>query len=369
VTLVAGFDATAAVTQRAGIGRYSRELLAALVRQSENAEYRILYMARGETIPLPDLGSHVRTTRVPIPDRYTNVFWQRLRVPLPAELILGKLNVFHSPDFTLPPSIAPGIVTVHDLAFEVVPQLCYPSLALYLSRAVPRSVRRAHLVIVPSQSTKRDLIRYYDTPEEKISVIPEAPSMLAADTSTTDKLDIDRPFLLAVGTLEPRKNFERLLEAFAKVRQRRDGLKLLIVGRKGWMYDGIFETQRRLGLDSCVEFAHDVSDGQLAQLYEFAEATIYGSLYEGFGLPAIEALAHGSPLICSAASSLPEVVGTAAALFDPWDVGDIQTTIERVVEDESLRADLRRRGLAQATKFSWDQTAQATLSCYREVAA
>ena len=225
----------------------------------------------------------------------------------------------------LPPR-RPRPRTVHDLAFEVVPQLPgFPSLTAYLHTIVPRAVARATTVIVTSQNTKADVLERLEVNEGKIHVIPEAassdfsPTPEPADRLARERMGVTGPFILTVGTLEPRKNLERLLEAFARITQRDRDLRLVIVGRRGWMYDSIFERYRSLGLEDSVLFLDRVGDGELQALYRQAEITVYPALYEGFGLPALEAMASGSPLACSGNSALGELVGDAAEVFDPWD--------------------------------------------------
>jgi glycosyltransferase involved in cell wall biosynthesis len=301
--------------QSAGIGRYARELLRALAALPGDDRYRVMYAARGSTVPLPDLGPRFDLFPIPFSDRVTNLMWQRLRLPVPIEMRTGRLDVFHSPDFSLAPSLGPSLVTVHDLAFEVVPHLSYPTLAIYLHIVVPRSIRRARAVVVPSSHTKDAIVRRLGTDPAKICVIPEGvshnfgPLPGGRDEKVVHNRGLQRPYLLTVGTLEPRKNIERLLDAFAVLRERGKDLDLVIAGRPGWMYQGIFERSAQLGLGERVRFLQDVDDTELPALYRQSLLTVYPSIYEGFGLPALEALACGSPLAASGNSSIPEVAG------------------------------------------------------------
>lgn len=369
-----GFDATAALRQAAGIGRYVRELLAALARRDDGDVYRIFCLAGGAIEgALPPLGEHVRVRRVPISDRLSNTIWHRARLPLPVQVFTGRVDLFHSPDFTLPPAPGvPSILTVHDLAFLRVPQCAYPTLRRYLERVVPRSARRATHIIAVSQATRRDLIDLLDIPPERIQTVAEGvshefrPLETAYVQPVLRRLGLSQPYVLAVGTLEPRKNYVRLLEAYASLRQRGVEARLVIAGGKGWLYEPIFRRLRELRLEDQVTFVRP-PDRDLVALYNGAQALVYPSLYEGFGIPPLEAMACGIPVACSTSASLPEVVGDAACTFDPADAGDMAGVLERVLHDDRLRADLRSRGLQRAKGFTWDRAAAETQRVYREV--
>ena len=372
--MIVGYDATAAVRQSAGIGRYARELLIALNALPVEEQYRLPFAAHGASVALPPLGPNFRPCGIPITDRVANAMWQRLRLPVPIELRTGRLDVFHSPDFSLAPSRAPAILTVHDLAFEIMPQVCYPTLAAYLHRVVPRCVRRAEAVIVPSNHVKSDIVKQFGTDPAKVHVIPEGSSgSFGSEPSDLDGQIVKRyrlrtPFLLTVGTLEPRKNLERLLDAFARLRDRGSEVHLMIAGKPGWLYQGIFERHQALGLGKTVRFLRNVDDAALASLYRRAAAVVYPSLYEGFGLPVLEALASGAPVVCSGNTSMPEVAGNAALYVDPWDVEDIAQTIEDLLSDEQLQSRLRQAGPPRAADFTWGRTAQRTHELYVQVA-
>ncbi|HCG03118.1 MAG TPA: glycosyltransferase family 1 protein [Chloroflexi bacterium] len=376
MALTVGFDATSAVRQTAGIGRYTRELLWALSGRDDDIRYRIFYCSGGDPPGgLPPLDERFRMRSLPVSDRITNALWHRLRLPVPVQLITGNFDIFHSPDFTLPPTMGrPSIVTVHDLAFLTVPQCAYPTLRDYLEAVVPRSVRRASRVIAVSQSTARDLVERLGTDPARIEVIHEGvSSWLRPGTPGDDSKALshelvgEEPYILSVGTLEPRKNYVRLLEAFAILRARGYEHRLVIAGRKGWLYQPIFERVHELDLVGKVLFV-EPGDPELLALYRAADAFVYPSLYEGFGIPPLEALACGIPVACASTSSLPEIVGDAALLFDPEDVEAMAFSIERVLSDANLAQTLREAGPNRARNFSWADAARATEGLYREVA-
>jgi glycosyltransferase involved in cell wall biosynthesis len=256
------------------------------------------------------------------------------------------------------------LVTVHDLSYVRVPE-CFPDvLKNYLNRAVPRALRRADLVLADAASTERDLQDVYGLPPDRIKVlysgvderfceqVPEADR-----ARVRQKYGLRDPYLLSVSTIQPRKNYVRLIEAFAQVVSNGANLKLVISGGKGWMYDDVYATVERLGLGERVVFTGFTPDEDLPALYAMATLFVYPSLYEGFGLPVAEAMACGVPVVSSNASSLPEVAGDAALYFDPRDVDAMARSVRGALADESLRRDLRERGLQQVRQFSWERAA------------
>jgi len=372
-------DYTAAVRQRAGVGRYTRGLVQALLRLDQANRYTLLIATGGlKGIPITPEGRDLPPYKVcplPLSDRLLTILWHRLRLPLYADLLVGGADLFHSPDFTLPPLYrARGIVTVHDLTFIHYPDCAARNLVRYLNRVVPLAVHRACLVLADSESTKRDLVTLLGVPPQKVRVVyagvgPEfRPVDKVALETVRARYGLTFPFLLSVGTLEPRKNYGRLLQAFVRSRacQAWPELRLVIVGGKGWLYQEIFQTVHRLHLADRVVFPGFIADADLPALYSLAVAFVYPSLYEGFGLPVLEAMACGTPVVCSRAASLPEVVGEAALLVDPLDVDDLARALEQVVTDAALRQELRERGLAQAARFTWEAAAQQLLAAYRE---
>lgn len=370
-----GYDATAAIRQQAGIGRYARELLIALSQTNADDDFRLFVESGGASLPLPNLDPRFRAYPIPVSDRIMNAFWHRARVPAPVELRTGRLDVFHSPDFSLAPSLAPSVVTIHDLAFDIVPQTSSPTLAAYLHRVVPRSIHRARAVIVPSKHTQQAVLNRFGVDEAKVFVVAEGVSSLftehssESDAGVRSARGLEAPFLLTVATFEPRKNLERLLKAFSILRGRGRVHKLVLVGRRGWLDEGIFRTHRDLFLGDSAVFLTDVQDAELASLYRLAELVVCPSIYEGFGLSALEALASGAPLACSGNSSFPEIAGEVAEYFDPWDVEDIVTTLETLLADEDHRRCLAQAGSETASRFSWARAAEATLSVYRYAAS
>jgi glycosyltransferase involved in cell wall biosynthesis len=371
---------TPAVYQGGGIGRYTRELVHALAQLDAENEY-ILLVAGSRSTPAPrprdpsTLNPRFQVRRIPIPQRWLTILWHRLRLPLPVEVFSGPIDLLHSPDYVLPPTRgARSVVTVHDLSFLTVPEAADPRLRRYLSRAVPRAVARADHVLADSHSTRDDLVTHLGVEPQRITVVYPGvdprfrPLDEAAVQFVRARYDLQEPFILAVGTLEPRKNFPTLIEAYARLQDFGVALsevQLVIAGGKGWLYEGIFAAVERLGLGERVRFLDFVPDPDLPALYNAAAVFAFPSLYEGFGLPPLEAMACGTPVITSNVSSLPEVVGDAALTVPPTDVAALAEALARALTDEHLRATLRQQGLQQAARFTWDAAARTLLAVYR----
>lgn len=371
-------DYTPALHQGAGIGRYTRELIAALARIDAHNQY-ILFCAGAEPglqgANLPDLPANFMLRATRISPRWLTIGWHRLRLPWPAEQLTGECDIFHSPDFALPPlRHARGVVTVHDLSFLRLPQCAEPSLRAFLERAVPRALSRAAHVLADSDNTRRDLIELLAIPPEKISVVPAGVASHFRPVRNVLQLaevraryQLPQWFILSVGTLEPRKNFPRLISAFARLR-RHTGLphELVIVGSQGWLFQDIYERVAKEGLEELVHFTGFVVDQDLPALYTLADLMVYPSLYEGFGLPPLEAMACGTPVVASNNSSLPETLGNAALLVDAEDVEALADAMARVLGNANLRARLSDLGRAQAARYTWENAARALLAAYQK---
>jgi len=364
-------DYTAAMRQGAGIGTYVRNLVAALLAQDSTTQYTLL--ASGRPTPTYQFPSapNVRGRNLLLPDRYLNILWYRWRVPVPATLFSGKADIYHGPDFVLPPlgHKIRKIVTIHDLAFLEHPEYAVPSLATYLRKVVPEAIANADIVATVSHEVSRTLITHFHTPPEKLTVIPAGvitdPLLLSA---TRHKFGLRHPLVLGVGTLEPRKNHLGLIKAFYQAQKKKQGPAMLaIAGGEGWLYEETRNLVAELKLERKVRFLGRVSDFELVTLYSMADVFAFPSFFEGFGIPPLEAMACGAPVITSNTSSLPEAVGDAALLIDPNDVQALAQAILDLLQNEQMRIVLIQKGYLQAQKYTWEQSARKMLQVYQNL--
>ena len=267
-----------------------------------------------------------------------------------------------------------NIITINDLSALKFPEQHKLGRRLITDLFLPRTLKKADKIIAISRNTKEDILSYYPfLKEDKIRVIHLAANedfRTIQDENVLDdcrkRYNLHEKFILYVGTLEPRKNLVRLLHAFSSVHEK-TGVPLTIVGKKGWKYKKIFETLRDLNLEQKVLFTGYVEPGDLPALYNLATLFVYPSLYEGFGLPPLEAMQCGCPVITSNVSSLPEVVGDAAIKVNPCSIQEIEQAMCSLLSDENLRTDYIKRGIKQAEKFSWERCARETFQVYQEV--
>ncbi len=366
-------DISAAVHRRAGLGRYAESLTRALVAADPD-RYGLFYNRERGVTPLLGL-AHVPTRTVALGYKpWRTLVWLGQLGRLNFDRLLPNAQLFHATEhLLLPLRSIPTIFTVHDLIFRRLPAHHKPLNRWYLNLTMPLYCRRATHVIAISECTRRDLVAAYDVPPEKITVVHEAadpvfrPATPEHVARVCARYDLPDRYLLFVGTIEPRKNLTRLLAAFETLLA--EGLtdRLVIVGRRGWLYGDFFARLGRSPARDAVIFPGYVPDADLPALYAGAQALAFPSLYEGFGLPVLEAMACGTAVACSDASSLPEIAGDAALLFDPDEIESIIDTLRRLLLDAALRADLRRRGFEQAGRFSWGRVADETRSVYDAV--
>jgi len=362
-----GMDARLLYYQPAGIGLYTRRLLEALEGVDADNDYVVLQSRKDGSRLARGPRSSRRLLWTPPHHRFEQ--WT-----LPLELAPLGLDLLHSPDF-IPPFLWRGrsVITVHDLAFLRFPHLLTEESRSYYGQ-VRRAAARADAILAVSHSTKNDLVTLLGVPADKVTVTHHAagpefrpgqdPAAMAA---VHQKYGVGGDYLLFVGTIEPRKDLPTLLRAFHRMRGGWPGLKLVIAGRPGWLCQQVYDTAAELGLEAQARFLGGVPPDDLPALYGGALAFVLPSLWEGFGMPVLEAMACGTAVVCSNTSSLPEVAGDAALLFPPGDVDALGEALQRVVTDETLRGELSRRGLARAARFSWADTARRTLAVYESL--
>ncbi len=372
-------DYTPAVRQSAGIGRIIRGQIDALLALDPPFDIRLFVVGRLTQAERAAAPRHL--TNTPLSERNMVRLWHRLNAPVPTiDAFLGRRpDLLHATDFVLPPTRARcKLLTVHDLAFLHFPEAAMPGLQRYLNVVVPRSVARADYLIADSANTARDLTNQWHVPANRIAVVYGAidPARFhpvsdpAALTAVRARYNLgSAPYILTLSRLEPRKNHVRLIEAFARARAAGLDHHLVIGGGKGWLYDEIFARVKALDLESVVHFTGFVDDGDLPTLYSAAAFFAYPSLYEGFGLPVVEALACGLPVLAGDNSSLPEAGGPGALYVNALDVEAIAAGLLQLARNPNLRAALAAAGLAHAARFTWERSARALLDLYTRALA
>jgi glycosyltransferase involved in cell wall biosynthesis/SAM-dependent methyltransferase len=369
-------DISLAFGESAGVGSYTRGLLEGLAEIDTENEY-VLY----SYLDLP------RSPHLPLPRRHNFLLrsvklggesWEHVwaSAELPPKEALEPVDILHSPFFNAPKEHhGVLVVTIHDIAFLRYPQFHTEANRLHCLNGTLKTALYADRIIAVSHHTKRDLMDYLAISEDRIRVVYEAPRNvyyperdLAFIQSTLARLAIYHDFILVVGSYEPRKNLQNLVHAYATYVQRYAGRELLVVaGGEGWLNDDISSYVAELGLGERVRFVGYVQECDLRALYSAAKLFVYPSFYEGFGLPPLEAMACGAPVITSNTSALPEVVGDAAILIDPHNSEELCQAMQTVLYNGDLRFKLRQQSLKRAANFSWERAARETLAVYQEV--
>jgi glycosyltransferase involved in cell wall biosynthesis len=378
--MIIGIDGNEAnVEKRVGIGEYAFELL----RHFKRPEVRgrkleiLIYLKSNPLSHMPE-ESEGFSYRVFGPGK----LWTQWRLPLDLLFQAPRPDVFFSPSHYAPRfSPVPCVISVMDLSYIYFPELFAKNDLYQLRNWTSYSVRRAKKIITISNSSKNDIIKEYRVGSDKVvSVYPGIKDFSVSISKHSNfnmnklinKYKISKNYILFVGTLQPRKNIVRLIEAFAILvkgsdKLVSDDLELVIVGKKGWLYEEILDAPGKFEVESRVKFLDKVDDKELGEFYKSARCFVLPSLYEGFGLPVLEAMLHSCPVIVSNVSSLPEAGGDACLYVDPEDPSDIAQKIKKLLIDEKLRKLLIERGRKQVKKFSWEKTARETLKVLEEV--
>ena len=369
-------DMSAAINGKAGLGRYAATLadhLSPLL--GERLAFFYNRAGASGTVRLPGAGTahqarHVRLGYKP----WRLAVWLGQMAGIGFDRLLPAAELYHATEHLLMPlRQAPSVLTVHDLIYRLLPQHHKRLNYWFLNAAMPLFCQRANALITISENSKRDLVRLYAVAPQKVHVIYEAaaphfrPQTPERITAVRARYHLPAHYMLTVGTIEPRKNLDRLLDALLILRQSGLDAHLVIVGSKGCLTEGFFARLETLPQREAVHLAGFVADDDLPAVYAGARLTVLASVYEGFGLPVLEGMACGSPVVCSGTASLPELGSTAARYFDPLTVADIAQTLQRIWQDEEERHAMRQAGLVRAAQFSWAQTAAATLEVYQRV--
>jgi glycosyltransferase involved in cell wall biosynthesis len=368
-------DCTGITRNKAGVGVYAKNLVDELTRLPDGPRYFLLVQ---DDDPELDFSSRPNVTMI----RVRAGLFRRLpirflleQLVLPCLLLIHRIDVVHSLHYSFP-LVRFGtkqVVTVHDMTFFNMPQAHERVKVLYFRFFIRADVRFADKVLFDSHSTKTDCTARLGAPRGTSAVVHLGKSeAFRSDLAPgeirriRDKYGLNAEFILSVGTIEPRKNLSRLVSAFAAICDKHPGLLLVIAGMKGWMYDDLMATVRELKVESRVIFTGFVPEEDKPYLIAAAKVFAYPSLYEGFGIPVLEALACGVPSVTSNVSSLPEVAGDAALTVDPYSVPELSSALERLITDDPLRERLTREAVTQAAKFTWTKTAIVTRDAYND---
>ncbi len=366
-----GLDISCISRSKAGVGCYTRSLIRKLSEIDKDGVYAFFSYkerrsGRKKTVKARMFHKVYGALR--------HTIWEQLLLPL--NLFIRGIDLIHSPAYVTPMmKSCPTIITVHDMAYLLYPDKFVKAYRLYLKFWVPLSVKRADIVVTDSIQSKRDIVKLLKVPEEKVEVIYLGVSELFRPVSDDEKLDairrkynLPQEFILYVGTIEPRKNIIELIYAYGEFKKKvGDTVKIVIGGKMGWLYDNIFEAIEGLGLKEDVIFTGYIADEDLPLVYNAAKVFVYPSLYEGFGLPPLEAMACGVPVVTSNTSSLPELVNGAGIMVNPDNPHELAEAIYNVLTNEELRKKMIKRGLEKAKKFTWEKTAKKTLEVYEKV--
>lgn len=371
-----GIEAKVLTSRPSGIGRYAINLVRSLLKTLPEEDHTLEIVLF--TGPQTARGV-LNTFSGPYREHFCATQSSLLRslFSLPYGIVQHKINVFHGLDHVgLPLFVKRGIyvITVHDVIPLLFPQLFTLKHRLIARAGLARVAQQADMVIVPSYAVQQDVQQYLHIDADRVVVIPEGCEPQFRPLTDPEHLHRVRTkyglpplYILCLGTLEPRKNITTLLHAFARFRSTLHGepvLHLVVAGARGWREQAIFQAVQRLGLEQAVYFPGFIDDEDLPAVYGGALCFVFPSLYEGFGLPILEAMGCGTPVITSNTSAMPEVAGDAALLVDPYDVEGIATAMATVAHSASLRECLRQKGLARAQRFSWEATARQTLDLY-----
>jgi glycosyltransferase involved in cell wall biosynthesis len=360
-TLRIGLDAHMVGGRETGNETYVRGLVDGFSELDRNFDLTVFHVGEAWRPPGPRLHFERLTGAGP---------WRRLAADLPRLAARARVDVLHTT--YVAPLWAPSrlVITVHDISFATHPEWFSNRDRVMLSTAVPWSIRKAARIITVSETCRAEIVERYRVPEGKVVAIPNAAGAAALPIGEAEAkaelgalgIDPSRPYLLAVGNLQPRKNLPRLLEAFRLIVERGHDLDLVVAGVQRYRGAEVIAGARDLG--NRVHFPGYLTDRQLAACYHSAEVFVFPSLFEGFGIPALEAMAHGVPVACSGGGALEDVCGPAAVYFDPLEVESITATLERVLSDRRLREELGRSGRVREREFSWSRSAELTLSVY-----
>ncbi len=352
------------VERRVGISEYAYQVISELYKMREEGKISHNFIIYLKSTPLTFLPEETSWWKYKVvkPAR----LWTQIGLPLNLFLSPKKPDVFYTTSHYAPRfSPVPTVVSVMDVSYLRFPETFKKNDLYQLTEWTKYSVNKAKAIITISESSKSDIIKFYKTPKDKIKVVhlglKDLPNSMASSKSPQE-YGVEKNFVLFVGTLQPRKNISRLIEAFSLLpKELQDKNDLVIIGKKGWLYEEILTAPKKYGIEDRVRFLDFVTDEDLPGFYKKAEVYVLPSLYEGFGLPVLEAMRYGCPVITSDVSSLPEAGGDAALYFNPESANDIKDKIEKVLTDRELREKMIEKGRVHYKKFTWEKAAKEVL--------
>jgi glycosyltransferase involved in cell wall biosynthesis len=372
-----GINARSLQGSRSGIAQYVYYLLLYLRKVDKKNEYT-LFLGSSNYV-FEDIANFeflLDISDFPTKNQFSKIVWQHLYLPLRMKEL--RIDVFHEPAFVAPYfKKCPAVITIHDLSYKLLPNCYTLRNRLYLERLTERSISLSDKIIAISENTKKDILQNYKIKEEKIKVIyegvdevfhPMADLKEEASAMVKAKYGISGNFILMVSLISPRKNMVNLIKAFSLLKKKGAAdHQLVIVGKKGWFFEEVFREAENSNYSKDIIFCDFVSRYDLVTLYNAADVFVYPSLYEGFGLPLLEAMACNCPVVASDCSSIPEVCSDAAILVDPLDPGAFAEAISQVINNRTLRESLIEKGRLRINNFSWEKTARETIDLYNSL--
>ncbi len=368
-----GINASRISNVHTGVGRYAYNVCKSILRTDNRNEYFLYSSDQTDSVISSDMKRvHKRKTGITFRNNLLRILWEQIALPFFS--VYYKLDLYHFTDHALSLLLRthPTIITVHDIAFIRFPHLFNKSRQVYKKYIFEKSIKKADFIVVPSSSTKKDILHYYRIEEKRIRVVYNGIESRFRPINNVEeyrrKKNLPSKMILNVGTLEPRKNIVALIKAFEKLRERGlNDYSLVIAGGKGWLYKQILEEIKNNEVSQSILYLDVVKDEDLPVLYNCADIFVYPSLYEGFGLPPLEAMACGVPVITSNTSSLPEVVGDAGIMVNPTDVNSLCDNMYNLLSDKELKNCMRIKGLERSKLFSWEKAAKDMLGIYNEL--
>ena len=371
------FDGT-----KSGVGFHEDGLVRALLKnQTDNTYFFEFFSLRNHEKKEKILSKYKRNNVYLYHCKWIpGVLYKMVSVLLPMPhrwLFPESKDITHFFNYYIPPFVkGKTVVTIHDMAFRVFPETVRKKTLLFLKSVIKKSIKRADHIVTVSEFSKQEMMRFYHVPSEKISVVPNGVDLKRFHPENDkeviekvkEKYKVSGEYFLYLGTLEPRKNLVRLILAYAEARKENADFPMLVLaGGKGWMYDEIFQTVERLNLQHTVNFPGYIADEDVAALLSGAKAFVFPSLYEGFGMPVIEAMACGVPVLTSNGSALKEIAEGAALLVDETSIEEMKKALLQLYQDEKLQQELVEKGMKRAKEYSWEYAGKRLITIYKSI--